>query len=124
MDTPEEKSHPQNECFNFTEIGVVENGVENYVSHVNAFNAMGAEKALTGNDLLWLTFCQKQSIHAWYRIKCCKTLKYGTELQYHPCNMCGIQMHQAYYVLQKRNVIKNTGEGPSELLRWAKESHT
>ena len=49
MDTPEEKSHPQNECFN-TEIGVVENGVENYVSHVNAFNARGAEKALTGND--------------------------------------------------------------------------
>ena len=63
MDTPKEKSHPQSECFNSTEIGVVENGVENYVSHVNAFNAMGAEKALTGNDLLWLTFCQKQSIH-------------------------------------------------------------
>ena len=50
VDTSEEKSHPQNECFNFTEIGVVENGVENYVSHVNAFNARGAEKALTGND--------------------------------------------------------------------------
>ena len=103
-------------------IVVVENCVENYVSHVNAFNATGAEKALTGNDLLWLTFCQKQSIHTRYRIKCCKTLKHGTELQYHPCNMCGIQMHQAYYVLQKRNVVKNIGEGPSELLRWAKES--
>ena len=87
MDTPEEKSHPQNECFNFTEIGVVENGVENYVSHVNAFNATGAEKALTGNDLLWLTFCQKQSIHTIrYRIKYFKNLKHGTELQYHPCN--------------------------------------
>ena len=48
MDTPEEKS--KNDCFDSTEIGVVENGVENYVSHVNAFNAMGAEKALSGND--------------------------------------------------------------------------
>ena len=80
MDIPEENSHTQNECFNSTVIGVVENGVENYVSHVNAFNAMGAEKALTGNDLLWLTFCQKQSIHAWYRIKYLKTLKHGTML--------------------------------------------
>ena len=107
MDTPEEKSHPQNECFNFTEIGVVENGVENYVSHVNASNATGAEKALTGNDLLWLTFCQKQSIHTVrYRIKYYKTLKHGTELQHYPCNMCGVKMHQADYVLQKRNVLK------------------
>ena len=69
-----------NVSFSHNLIGVVENGVENYVSHVNAFNAMGAEKALTGNDLLWLTFCQKQSIHAWYRIKYLKTLKHGTML--------------------------------------------
>ena len=85
-------------------IGVVENCVENYVSHVNAFNALGAEKALTGNDLLWLTFCQKQSIHARYFIKSYKTLKHGTELQYHPCSLCGINMHPADYVLQKKNV--------------------
>ena len=55
MNTPEEKSHPQNECSDSTEIGVVSRKVGDgtYVSHVNAFNAMGAEKALTGNDLLW-----------------------------------------------------------------------
>ena len=83
---------------------------------------MGAEKALTGNDLLWLTFCQKQSIYVRYFINSYKTLEHGTELEHYPCNMCGVKLRPADYALQKRNVIKDIGEGPSELLRWAKES--